>query len=137
MGFMTVASELAVEKQDKHPGWIYLGYQMGSCDCRKTFVAGIRNSVWFSTTWLNPWKMFPKIAPYIIFLLYHGCDWPTCFIPRLLVCSHGYQTLVLQIVCNLDIRLWHSLRICMLVILLSAVPLYSYMYKCWLNKTLM
>jgi len=31
MGFITVATEL-VEKQDKHPRWIYLGCQMDSCD---------------------------------------------------------------------------------------------------------
>jgi hypothetical protein len=31
MGFITVATAL-VEKQDKHPRWIYLGCQMDSCD---------------------------------------------------------------------------------------------------------
>jgi hypothetical protein len=32
MGFITVATELAVEKQDKHPGWIHLGCQMDNCN---------------------------------------------------------------------------------------------------------
>ena len=31
MGFVTVATEV-VEKQDRHPWWIYLGCQMDSCD---------------------------------------------------------------------------------------------------------
>jgi hypothetical protein len=47
MGFITAAAELAVEKQDKHPGWIHLGCQM---ELQNTCTAGIRNSLCFSTT---------------------------------------------------------------------------------------
>jgi hypothetical protein len=40
-----------------------------------------------------------------------------------------------EIACNIDIGVWHSLRMCMLVIVLSAESLYNSRYKCWLNNT--
>jgi len=40
-----------------------------------------------------------ELTPYIIFLPCHVCDLPACFVPGHLICSHGYQTLVLQLFC--------------------------------------